>query len=418
MISPRAKRVLTGIFSYAAIIAITLLVLDGICIAFGLFPPRHNYGDPDLGWRSANPTGKMSFGQCTAFETGAVIRYPRNEDGVRTSRSRQVIIADSSSVKVGVTGDSQTDLCTTNEELHAGVLERQLVSDGVPAMVLTFGAGRYSPLQAYLAFRKVLGPYRPNVLVLNVYTGNDFYDILRVDDRPHFEKSDSGYTIAGPVWYSLDDPKVRYRSRVLFAARTVAEKTGIRQMYFRLTELRRLGAQQGGGLPAVLGYMRDLWKAREPSVGYPDAFSAQMLNQQLFFHRFPRAEDESVARLQALMRMIRTENPGLILVMSPIPSYELTGEQPVDSALRRTLARLPVSYEEGVQQEGGLYERLRGLATAEGWVFVDNLAALKSYRGSERLYNDFDYHLLPVASDLVGRAQAAALLGILRGGAD
>jgi hypothetical protein len=417
MISPRAKRLLTGVLSYAAIIAVTLLVLDGICMAFGLFPPRHNYGDPDLGWRSARPTGKMAFGQCTAFETGAVIRYPRNEDGVRTSLSKEAIVADSTSVKIGVTGDSQTDLCATNAELHAGVLERALVSDGVPAMVLTFGAGRYSPLQAYLAFRKVLGPYHPRVLVLNVYAGNDFYDILRVDDRPHFVKSDSGYSIAGPVWYSLDDPQVRYRSRVLFAARTVADKTGIRQMYFRLTELRRLGAQQGGGLPAVLGYMRDLWKAREPSVGYPDAFSAQMLNQQLFFHRFPRAEEESVARMQALMRLIRSENPGLILVMSPLPSYELTGERPVDSALLKTLERLPVTYEEGVRQEGGLYERLRGLAAAEGWVFVDNLAALKAYHGSGRLYNDFDYHLLPVASELVGRAQAAALLRPLLNGA-
>jgi hypothetical protein len=300
---------------------------------------------------------------------------------VRTTLSRDSIGADTASVRIGVTGDSQTDLCAPNTEIHSGVLEADLVSSGVPAVVLTYGSGRYSPLQAYLAFRKVLRPYHPKVLVLNFYTGNDFYDILRADDRPHFVKADSGYRIADPVWYSLDNPAVQQRSRVLFAARTLADKIGVRQLYFRLSELRRLGAAQGEGMPAVVSYMYDLWRAREPTVGYSDAFTAQILNQQLFFYHFPGSQEESLARVEALMKLIRSENPGLLLVMSPLPSYELTGEQPVDQALIRTLKRLPISYEEGVKQEGALYERLRELAAEQGWIFVDNLAALKAYRG-------------------------------------
>jgi hypothetical protein len=314
-----------------------------------------------------------------------------------------------------VTGDSQTDLCAPNDEIHSGVLQADLRAQKVPAVLLTYGSGRYSPLQDYLAFRTVLRPYRPKVLILNFYTGNDFYDILRADDRPHFVKVDSGYRIAKPVWYSLDDPTVQRRSRVLFAARALADKAGVRQLYFRLSELRRLGAEQGEGMSSVLAYMYDLWKAREPSVGYSDAFTAQILNQQLFFYHFPGSQEESLARVEALMKLIRSENPGLLLMMSPLPSYELAGEQPVDEALVRTLKRLPISYEEGVQQEGALYERLRGLATAQGWIFVDNLAALRAYHGPNRLYNNFDYHLLPTASALVGHAQAAALLRSLRG---
>jgi hypothetical protein len=415
MTASRARRILTGTITYGGIIAITLLIVDGVCIALGLFPPTHNYGDPDLGWRSANATGRMSFGQCVEFGTGETIRYERNEDGVRTSLSNTTIVADSTSVKIGVTGDSQTDLCAPNADIHSGVLESDLVSHGVPAMVLTFGAGRYSPLQGYLAFRKVLLPYHPRVLVLNIYTGNDFYDILRVDDRPHFVAADSGYRIAPPVWYSLDDPTVQRRSRVLFAIRTMADKSGVRQLYFRLAELRRLGAQQGAGMSAVLAYMHDLWSAREPTVGYSDAFTAQALNQQLFFHHFPASQQESLRRIEALLRLIREENPGILLVLSPLPSYELTAEQPVDEALRRTLKRLPVTYDEGVRQEGAMYDQLRGLAAGQGWLFVDNLAALRTYQGTDRLYNDFDYHLLPVASALIGRAQATTILAGLRG---
>jgi hypothetical protein len=324
--------------------------------------------------------------------------------------SRAAILADTNRLRIGVSGDSQTDLCAPNDQIPGGVLEAELTEHGLPSSVLTFGAGRYSPLQAYLAFRKVLVPYRPDVFILQVYTGNDLYDILRADDRPHFEATDSGYRIAEPIWYSLDNPKERRTSRVLYVLRTLGDRIGVRQTYLRLVELRRLGKQHDAGMLDVVSYMRDLLKAREPSVGYPDAFSAQMLNQQLFFQHFPSAREESIRRMRELMSIIRRENPGVTLVMSPIPSYELVGGQQVDSALVQTLKRLPMTYEEGQRQEGALYDGLRELANKEQWVFVDNLAALRRYQGTERLYNDFDYHLLPNASALVGHAQAEALL--------
>ena len=395
---------------YAGIIVVTLLVIDGICNVLGVFPPVMNYGDAHLGWHSGGATGRMTIGKCVEFSTGETITFQRNEDGVRTGLSRAAIMGDTNRVRIGVSGDSQTDLCAPNDQIPGGVLEAALNAHGHPSTVLTYGAGKYSPLQAYLAFRKFLVPYRPTVFILQVYTGNDLYDILRADDRPHFEPTASGYRIAEPVWYSLDDPKVRRKSRILHVLRALGDRTGIRTSLLRVSELRRLGGQHGGGLMNVVSYMRDLLKARDPELGYPDAFSAQMLNQQLFFQHFPSARDESIHRMRELMLLIRRENPGLTLVMSPIPSYELVGEQPVDSALLRTLKRLPITYDEGRRQEGGFYDRLRELAMEQRWVFVDDLAALRSYHGSGRLYNSFDYHLLPNASALVGQAQAEALL--------
>ena len=406
----KALRFLKPVLVYSAIIVLTLSVIDGICIAFGLFPPVTNYGDADIGWRPAGATGRMAIGKCMEFSTRETIIYQRNEDGVRTSLSRAAVLADTHRVRIGVSGDSQTDLCAPNDRIPGGVLEASLKAHGHPNTVLTYGAGRYSPLQAYLAFRKVLVPYRPNVFILQVYTGNDLYDILRADDRPHFEATDSGYRIAAPIWYSLDNPKVHPKSRVLYVLRTLGDHIGVRQTLLRVAELRRLGRQVGGGMPDVVSYMRDLWKAREPSLGYPDAFSAQMLNQQLFFQHFPSAREESIRRMRELMILVRRENPGIMLVMSPIPSYELVGAPQVDSALLRTLKRLPMTYDQGRQQEGGLYDRLRELANEQQWIFVDNLAALRSYQGAGRLYNSFDYHLLPNGSALVGQAQSEALL--------
>lgn len=415
MTASRARRLFKGTLLYLGIIVATLIVVDLICIALGLFPPTPNYGDAELGWRPAPVTVARQRGVCREFSTGQTIIYSRNEDGVRTDLTREQLKADTQSIKIAVVGDSQTDLCATNSETHAGVLEAELKAHGVPSVVLAYGAGRYSPLQAYLAFRKVLRPYHPQVLVLNIYTGNDLYDILRVDDRPHFVRTDSGYRIAPPKWYTLDNPASPPRSRVLFAARSLADKVGVRPVYSRLLAMRQLGVDQGASLTQVLAYTRDLWRGREPTVGYSDAFTAQMLNQQLFFHHFPATRDESIRRVRALLHLIRGENPGIVLVLSPLPSYQLVGEQPVDSSFVRTLRRLPITYEGGVSEEGELYERLRELAQSEAWVFVDNLKELRTIRGHERLYNDYDYHLLPRASFVVGRAQEGALRDTLRG---
>ncbi len=405
----RIKRLLLTTAQYGGIVLATLLAIDIACIVLGLFPPTYEYGEPDVGWVASPPTGAMHEDRCIDYTTGMTYSYTRNEDGVRTPYRTAELLSDSQSYLIGVTGDSQTDLCAPNAETHPGVLERTMNASGRRAVVLAYGAGRYSPLQDYVVFKKALQKYHPDAFVLNLYTGNDFYDMLRVDDRPHFVRSDSGYAIAPPVWYLYDAPGARRRSRVLFALRSLAKRTGVEGFIERVQQLRAVAAEQGKGLATVAAYMNDLRKSSEPSLGYPAAFSAQMLNQQLFFHRFPESRAESIRRVRALLQLIRQENPGMVLLLSPLPSYELAQQQPVDSALLRTIARLPITYESGVQEERALYDTLRVLALETGWLFADNLRPLQAYKGPDRLYNSFDYHLLPPASEIIGREQAETL---------
>ncbi len=406
----RIKRLLLTTAQYGGIVLATLLAIDIACIVLGLFPPTYEYGEPDVGWVASPPTGAMHEDRCIDYTTGMTYSYTRNEDGVRTPYRTAELLSDSQSYLIGVTGDSQTDLCAPNAETHPGVLERTMNASGRRAVVLAYGAGRYSPLQDYVVFKKALQKYHPDAFVLNLYTGNDFYDMLRVDDRPHFVRTDSGYAIAPPVWYLYDAPGARRRSRVLFALRSLAKRTGVEGFIERVQQLRAVAAEQGKGLATVAAYMNDLRKSSEPSLGYPAAFSAQMLNQQLFFHRFPESRVESIRRVRALLQLIRQENPCMVLLLSPLPSYELTQQQPVDSALFRTIARLPITYESGLREERALYDTLRVLAPETGWLFADNLRPLQAYKGPDRLYNSFDYHLLPPASDIIGREQAKALL--------
>lgn len=393
---------------YVGLTAATLLVVDLLCNLFGWFPPKYDDGDPDVGWLAAAPSAGMRYDRCSDW-SGNRIQYLRNQDGIRTRFSVQQLSAERQPFKIAVTGDSQTDLCAPNSQTHPGVLERELNANGVSAFVLPYGVGRYSPLQDYLVFKKVLKKYAPDVLVLNFYTGNDFNDLLRIDDRPHFVRSNGRYEIAKPVWYRLDDPRAHHRSRVLFILRSLATKTGVRNLLLRFQFLHKIAAEQGAGFSAVVGYMSDLRKSVEPSVAYAEAFTAQFLNQQLFFYRFPASREESIRRVRALLDLARRENPNTLLILSALPSYELVQQRPVDAALLRTLERLPITYESGVREEQKLYDTLSVLAAENGWLFVDNLTALRAYRGRDRLYNKSDYHLLPAASTIIGKAQAAVL---------
>ena len=408
------RRFFRAALLYSAIVAVTLVVADLLMIAFDVFPPPHNPGDAVAGWVAARPTGEARRMSCWEFALNRSYEYERNEDAVRTSFSAQQLRSDEGLFTIAVTGDSQTELCAPNELTHFGVLERELRSGGIPAAAFSYAAGKYSPLQAYLAVKQPMADYAADVLVLNVYTGNDIYDMLRVDDRPHFVPDGNGYVIAPPIWYQEDPPDLHRRSRVLYALSAIGTRTGLRGVYVRLRYLHTVAAEQGQGILSVLAYMNDLRRSAASDVGYSAAFVAQMLNQQLFFHRFPGSAEESMKRLRALLELVRRENPDRLLVLSALPSYQLVNKQPVDSALVAVLERLPLTHEGGVREEGGFYAELEELAADTGWAFVDNLSVLRAYGGPEPLFNDFDYHFLPVASEMIGKAQAAVISEYVR----
>lgn len=399
------------VLQYAAIVAVTLVVFDLALIVTGLFPPRTSPGHPDVGWLVAPPTGSMTAETCVEFAENVTYVIERNEAAYRTAASAELLRARRDSLfTVLVSGDSHTDLCIGNAEAHTGYLEAALRAAGRPAVVAGRGSGRYSPLQAYLAVKDGLAEYDAEVFVLNVYTGNDLYDLMRVDDRPHLVATDSGYRVAPPVWYTLDDPAARPKSRVLWVVREIGRATGVRGFVVRLRYLRDSAAEQGASLGAIVRYVRDLRRASSPEVGYPAAFAAQMLNQQLFFHHFPGSRDESLRRMRALLERVRAEQPGRLLVLTPLPSYQLVQESPVDPPFVRIFDRLPISYESGLAEEAAITEALRTMAAETGWIFVDVLPRLRAARGGGRLFNAFDYHLLPAASAVIGRAQADAIL--------
>lgn len=411
----RRKRLLQNVLLATAATLLTLVLLDVALIVTNLFPPSVTTGDAVAGWRSAYPTGRMVVERCWDVGTGIARTFTRNEDGVRTEHTSAELRG--ALVAIGVSGDSHTDLCAPNDSVHFGVLERALRGRGVQAGVFAYGAGKYSPLQAYLAVRANLEAYNARAFILNLYTGNDFLDLLRIDDRPHLIPDSSGYRVAPPVWYQELPPGTVPRSRVLFAFGRAFDRTGIPRAWVRFRYLLDAARSQGQGLASVVRYMRDLQRASSASIGYPQALSAQIFNQQLFFHRFPGSREESVRRLAFLLSMIRQQHPDRLLVLSPIPSYEVVFPAGGDPVFRSVLSRLPITYEQGVREEDALYEAALQAGRVAGWVVVDNRPALRELaeraERREMVYNTFDYHITEQASEVIGGNEAEVLAGLL-----
>ncbi len=409
----KLRRLARSIGIYTVILTVTLALFDIALISLGVLPPQYEYGDPDLGW-STLATQALPYDSCMDMTTNTRIDFFRNELGIRTDLTETDLRAARGKLIVAAVGDSHSDQCMSNSETHQGVLERQLVERGVDSLVLSNGVGRYSPLQAYLLFKKRLRQFDVDVLVMNLYTGNDFIDILRIDDRPYFVPDGPDYKIAEPAWMRYSDPNEVYRSRVAYIGREFADRIGIRETWFRLRMLSTTAGSQDKSVLKLVGYINDIRRSVEDSVGYSGSLSAQFLNQQLFLHHFPESKAEAIRRIDALMEIARSENPNLLLVMSPIPSYQVvTADADTDEALKVTLERLPITSDGSRRQEEDLYIQLKVLAAKHQWVFVDNLGALREYSGDRRLYNEFDYHVTRAASEVIGRLQAEVIAAAL-----
>ena len=121
-------------------------------------------------------------------------RVSINKDGFRgPERSRQ---RSNTSLRVAVLGDSFTEALQVDEELTwLAQLERTLGSPrqcslvdeyGHDVEVINFGVGGYGTLQSLLTWRNLAKTYKPDVVILLVYPGNDFKDNEPRDrnDRP------------------------------------------------------------------------------------------------------------------------------------------------------------------------------------------------------------------------------------------
>jgi hypothetical protein len=408
----RLRRGLRASVPYLIITVITLALLDGAMMATGAFPPRYKKGHPTLGFYEFRHQDGGYHRRCPLPECGGkpYKEFWKNEEGFFSSRSMPDFLERPTGKRVVTLGDSHGDLTYAFPYTHMGVLERELRAGGWQgAEVLGAGHGRWSPMQSLTLYEEKLSPpIHPEVVVLNFYTGNDFYDLIRSDDRPNLKHlPDGSYTLAPPLWVAYTDPtseRFWQKSRVLYAGHLLLDAAGIENKYEKLTYAVSSADAYGGSFFDALEYIYHLAQTEDKGLWYSAAIGAQALNQALFFHHFPGSLEESQSRaryiLGATAKRLQAAGDRTTLVLAPIPSRMLAKPDYVDPVYDRILTRVPLTKAEVLDMEAKAYESLRASAAAEGWLFVDTLPALRE--GSNDDYFPSDLHIAPTGWEIGG----------------
>lgn len=163
-----ARKVLTRLLALAgAVLAAGLLVEAGVRLA-GLDSPLVWEPDPELGWTHI-PGARRLWTE----EGRGLIEI--NSHGLR-DRERPVD-KPTGTFRVAVFGDSMTEGVQVNlDQTYAYRLEERLSRGPRPVEVLNFGVNGYSPQQELLLFRREGPRFRPDLVILAVFTDNDVAD--------------------------------------------------------------------------------------------------------------------------------------------------------------------------------------------------------------------------------------------------
>ena len=167
----------------------------------GIAFPEFSRPDDELGWAPI-PGVEGTY----AVEGRTFLRI--NADGFRDEE--HALAKPEATLRIAVLGDSFTEAREVPlEETYWKVMERRLadcaISQERGVEVLNFGVNGYGTAQEYLVLEAHVWKYRPDIVLLAVFTGNDVWNNSRALDghehRPYFVLSDGALM--------LDDSNLR-----------------------------------------------------------------------------------------------------------------------------------------------------------------------------------------------------------------
>lgn len=106
------------------------------------------------------------------------------------------------SITIVILGDSHLRFSDKDSNRNQAYFLQQLIQkSGISARIVVYGYGGYSFLQSFLYFDKFLKKFKPDIILYQLYSGNDFYDLLRNDDRPTIDVASQ--KIQNPYWINF-----------------------------------------------------------------------------------------------------------------------------------------------------------------------------------------------------------------------
>jgi lysophospholipase L1-like esterase len=378
------RRVLGTLAKLVAAGLATFLLIEGILLAFDdVFFGRAFYGfDPDVGFRVRS---HARYGPHQANEFGFNDRdYPHE----RTPGSfRVLVLGDSFNWTFGPDGNYVGRL---EERLQQALPDRRIE-------VVNAGYPQTHTGQQVEVLRKFGLPYRPDLVVLGFFTGNDFYD------------ADPGRMriVVGGVATDIRPGDQFYR--ILFGQPLVGKSRLALFAEDRWNELRRVdaGQREQFARPSTVERVRDAAPSGAERVRSAPALSESYLDwlqRRMDFARpsreahFRRHENYVFESLLAMRSLLAEREVGLVVAAYP-DAVQLDPQ--IRDALLQRAGRAASEYEWDRAQR-----LLRGFCAEHGIAFVDLLPAFRSaQRRGWALYLESDSHW-----NAAGNVLAAELL--------
>jgi lysophospholipase L1-like esterase len=365
-------------------------------LGFGTIPNRvETFNFPEYGGMLTMKTNNLGFHD----DTDTPIQKP------------------SHTYRVAFVGDSQTAGECANHESFPHEFERLMNQSGSSAThveVLNAGVGRYSPYQYYVKTSSQIVPLKPDHLIVGIYLGNDFMDLMRPDDRPYLTwQPDGSIRPHRPQFVMLDDPasppSMLESLRLFGLMRQLAGPTLLYEVR-RANLLLHDAAGNRNGLLAAFRYMLEVKQLTDISLG----FMTQSLLQQVWFRHFPdtlpvafRFDRYVMAQFKALCAA-----NGIRLTYLIVPTKLQVEPEEMGPVLAKVAAHDPSMTTAALQGfENRLADELLQAGRDLGVEVLDVRQALIERRAGRRFYNPEEMHLTPAGN----RAMALRLYELLNG---
>lgn len=315
----RALRFLGGaadtLGAFSASVVLGLVLAEGIA---HVFPARFfEYG--------SDPVGDVRL--------GIPLSYPDTEHYFAEP------VKPSNVFRIVVLGDSQT-VSVPYDVSYPKLLQEFLDKQDLGSKtveVYDAGAQGHSPYQYYLTLSERLLKFKPDLVIVAFYIGNDFLDLYRDDDRPSLVFDKTGFHHRAPVFLKFRAPGAEAWWSSFRVARLSHDiwRRVIGYQVSRVRAIWTIGQNSGEGVVASAKYLYTI--ARGDSISA--AIFRQSMNQILFLKSFPK-EQIAIDRINLHvldMMASLSHHEGFKLLYMPIPSKLQIEPEASEPVLQKTL---------------------------------------------------------------------------------
>ena len=340
------------------------------------------------GW--VHPPHQVTLVESGDLQTG-IIEIRRNNCGFREDAETPVAKPDGT-YRILVLGDSHTDGFCLNSESFSNCLEANLP---LPPRIDVINAGQvaFSPYQEWWLYENVGRHFAPDLIVVAIYGGNDYWDLMQTKNRVHLNRE------GGRFVHHLRPPVDSHVPGQKSLPPTFNRqcKNFLRDHFATYHALAEIGPLRSAfGTPPVYSpFERKVQKLPQEAV----AAYFQSLGQAAYYANAPATLPETDAMFKHTVGLFQASasRDRAALLFLVIPTLREVCPEVDSQGIASAVSKLRLSAEQAT-----LDTKIRGLAVqaireshAEVIDLYASLIAVHKSHPERRLYHKFDNHLAP-----------------------